>query len=583
MNRMKKISLLSGIMILGFCFPAKGQWIPQGPSTDKIVESTPPEQLYVHINSTLFFPGEYLLYKVYTIDGSVGKVKNISQIANVELISETGEQIFLQKVSLENGVGQADFFVPTTVPSGNYKLIAYTNWMRNFGDTFFTQDVVIINPYQAQQQNLLKEKDTFPHFQDSIEFETTRDHRNLMSLNKEVYGNREKVPIEISTGFGNRKGNYSLSVRKVSELPAVERVTAKQLVKSWQKVGVESNIFFLPEVRGQVLKGRIIPVNGETGARLEDRHISLSLPEEKMFPLIVATDEDGRFFFNLDQKRIEENIFLEILGEGKEDFEIELQKYEPLNFDPSQFSSYSLLPEMQEEILKRSIFNQIENAYFQVKPDTLVSASRDSGFHKSIEVRYDLDDYKRFKTVPETFVEIIGSAWIRRNENGERVFEVRGLGNSINMEQPPMILIDGVLIQDHNDLIELPAQNIKSISIIRKKIFRGPQIFQGAVLVQTNEEEFSNFYKKPYINHIKLNRPEIKKKYFHQTYNDVDSEKRIPDYRYQLLWMPNLEINGSGKTVELYTSDVDGDFEVVLEGFTEEGDPVSIRKTFSVQ
>lgn len=580
---MKKIALLSGIMILGFCFPVMGQWIPQSASTVKILESTPPEKLYVHINSTLFFPGEYLLYKVYTIDESMGKVNNISQIANVELISETGEQIFLQKVSLENGVGQADFFVPTTVPSGNYKLIAYTNWMRNFGDTFFTQDIVIINPYQAQQKNLLKKRDSFPYFGDSPEFETTRDQRNLMSLSKDVYGNREKVPVEISTGSGNRKGNYSLSVRKVNKLPAVERVTAEQWVQLRQEVGVESNKFFLPEVRGQVLKGSIIPLNGDTGASLKDRQISLSLPEEKMFPLIVATDEDGRFFFNLDEKRIEENIFLEVLGEGKEDFEIQLQKYEPLNFDPSQFSSYSLLPEMQEEILKRSIFNQIENAYFQVKPDTLVSASRDSGFHKSIEVRYDLDDYKRFKTVPETFVEIIGSAWLRRNENGERVFEVRGLGNNINMEQLPMILIDGLLIQDHNDLIELPAQNIKSISIIRNKIFRGPQIFQGAILVQTNEEEFSNFYDKPYINVFHLNRPEIKKKYFHQEYGDTNSEERIPDYRYQLLWVPDLEINGSGKTIELYTSDVDGEFEVVLEGFTEDGDPVSIKKTFSVQ
>ena len=46
-------------------------------------------------------------------------------------------------------MGQGDFFLPADVVSGNYKIIAYTQWMKNGIDQhYFQSNIVIINPMQ---------------------------------------------------------------------------------------------------------------------------------------------------------------------------------------------------------------------------------------------------------------------------------------------------------------------------------------------------------------------------------------------------------------------------------------------------
>lgn len=61
---------------------------------------------------------------------------------------------------MESGIGYGDFIIPVSVNSGNYKLIAYTQWMKNEGiDSFFASDISIINPFQGNQQAILVDND----------------------------------------------------------------------------------------------------------------------------------------------------------------------------------------------------------------------------------------------------------------------------------------------------------------------------------------------------------------------------------------------------------------------------------------
>jgi predicted glycosyltransferase involved in capsule biosynthesis len=76
--------------------------------------------------------------------------------------------------------------------------------------------------------------------------------------------------------------------------------------------------------------------------------------------------------------------------------------------------------------------------------------------------------------------------------------------------------------------------------------------------------------------------PQVNKKYFKQVYNDSEFN-RIPDFRNQLLWYPNLTLNTNETQISFYTSDVTGDFEICIEGFTERGKPVSEKQFISVK
>ena len=80
-----------------------------------------------------------------------------------------------------------------------------------------------------------------------------------------------------------------------------------------------------------------------------------------------------------------------------------------------------------------------------------------------------------------------------------------------------------------------------------------------------------------------LSGPEPFKSYYVQKYIDSESNtyKRVPDFRNQLLWSSSLDLQKE-KTIEFYTSDVPGRYEVALIGFTSNGKPVEIKKYFDV-
>ena len=114
------------------------------------------EGIYIHYNSTVLFAGEYLFYKVFCINKNNNWLSGISEIVYVELIAENGEAVFKHKLELLDGEAASDFFIPSSIASGSYKLIAYTRWMRNLGvSTFFQADIGIINPYRQNQQAIL--------------------------------------------------------------------------------------------------------------------------------------------------------------------------------------------------------------------------------------------------------------------------------------------------------------------------------------------------------------------------------------------------------------------------------------------
>ena len=77
-------------------------------------------------------------------------------------------------------------------------------------------------------------------------------------------------------------------------------------------------------------------------------------------------------------------------------------------------------------------------------------------------------------------------------------------------------------------------------------------------------------------------KPLRNKNYFKQVYAEDDKFNRIPDFRSQLLWEPNFNLNKNEDTIFFFTSDNNGDYEISLEGFTNDGQPVSLREIISV-
>jgi len=585
---MKKAYLFFLILQMAAFAMAQGQAIDKKDADTGVFDEIPKENVFVHYNSGVLFSGETLYYKIYCINAERSALSTLSKIAYIELIAADNTFVFKHKIKLASGEGQADFFIPVDVPSGNYKLIGYTQWMKNEGvSSFFLGNVTIINPYGEDRKPIARTaQDSIPN---KIAESLTRAPKVLnnsiqLSTNARTYTKREKVSLNLlSLDKSKGYGTYSVSVRKVNAFDTALLKTAENFtVSPAENSDLKNEVIYLPELRGELISGNVL--SEETGRPISNAPIAISIPGIAYVLSIVHTDENGSFFFNLDREYDGENGILQLLKDNKE-VKIQLDSssnryYSNLNFSPFQIDS-----KMKKLIAQRSVHNQIENAYSEIKQDTLIATEATYPFFytKNFDV-FDLDDYTRFSGVRETFIEVIKYASIR-NLNGKAQFLVLPSDPQLNSSFEPLVIVDGILLQDHTDIIAYGAKNIKRILVFRDTYFYGSKGYQGALVFETlNGDYFQRMDKKDkYI--AELFKPQPRKRYFQQEYDtNNDSElSHIPDYRYQLLWKPDIVLDIPKKNIEFFTSDITGEFEIRLEGFTNSGNPVSIREIITVE
>lgn len=568
----------------------------------KAYTQSPPneEKIFLHYSSSLLFPGEYLYFKLYCLDRTIGKPTNISTIAYVELIGEDRKPVLHRKINLENGLGHADFFIPNEIRSGNYKLIAYTQWMRNFEpNRFFEADITILNPYLADQGGLLT-NNNLPGgpVTDSNSVTTTlkRPQNNEwnnfeINLNKSNFGRREEVVLEVKNRMREVGiGSYSISVRKIDELPSHPLFSAKmhefhldlKIRNGSTTTGQHET--FKAETNGFILSGKLISTDPRQHVAGKD--VVLSVPGDNFIFKAERTNGKGEFQFDIASNIEPEDAVLMMLEDTDNKYKFELLPREPLMYSDVEFTDYNLVPSMKESIEKRSVNNQIENGYFSIKPDTVKAELPAKPFaYYEKWTKYDLDDYTRFATMEEVFTEIIKLVWTENNDEGKLVVRVFNRKFTPETDDLPLIFIDGLFIPDHDEVLGLNANRVQNIYVSQKPYQFGDTDYQGVLKIETINGD--------YMNHSGLNerqlsfnldKPEPRKSYFRQSYypQDFELSNRIPDYRKQLLWAPNVDIRSSSWSNTFFTSDNKGIYEVRLEGYTEKGIPVSVKKQFTV-
>ena len=95
------------------------------------------EKIFVHTDKDFYVAGEIAWFKLYAVDASSHKPLELSKVAYVELLDSANKHLLQAKIALDNAEGNGSFYLPPTINSGNYKLRAYTNWMKNFGAGYF--------------------------------------------------------------------------------------------------------------------------------------------------------------------------------------------------------------------------------------------------------------------------------------------------------------------------------------------------------------------------------------------------------------------------------------------------------------
>jgi hypothetical protein len=585
--------------LLSFAIHALG--VAQGSSEGSPIKAgfndIPGEAVYVHHNSSLLFAGETLYYRIYCMNTTVKKPSRLSKMAYIALVGIDGLEVFRHKIQLDDGLGQGDFFVPASVPTGSYKLLAYTQWMKNGrGTPVFESDIVLINPYLntvARYRELplpdslatdsMGTRPVTPSLPENNPV-TFNNLQLTFSLDKQVYQKRELVTLELTADNAAVPGGaYSISVKRIPELTQPDSGHAPLIPvigNTIERVG--SGTMVLPELRGELISGTIS--TNEEGLPLANIPLAVSFVGDEFVFDMARTDGDGKFYFNISHNYAEDSGIFQVVSPDAAAFDIRIETHTLPVPASETFYKFTMNADLAKEIRDRSIRNQIENAYEEVKADTLVQPEESIPFYRDFQLQYHLDDYTRFNTIEETLVEIVDHVWVTKGPAGAIRYQVRPFDGYLDgIGIAPMVFMDGLFIQNHRDIAGFPARRIKNIFISRDRFQVGAHVFQGILAFETFSSDFSETFYRDFLRREAMFKPQPHKSYYFEQYGSGEEKGRIPDFREQLYWDPDLGISGETENVRWYTSDLGGTYEIRIEGYATNGRPVSLTTYFSVE
>lgn len=535
--------------------------------TDPKVWATLPAQtretIYIHTSSNFALAGETLYFNLFCLNPLRNTPSLISKIAYVEIIGSDLTVVASQKLAVENSVAAGDLFLPVSLGSGDYKIIAYTRRMLDSSrENFFSADLKIVNPFEpfaGQTAEIKHEKQSADHPDFTIR------------TDKPVYANREKVVLKIDAENRLAPGNYSISVRKSTNMEP-ENLRPKVADKSSLKIIPREA---LPEIRGEMINGKITSENNKT---VSGKSVALSVPGIEFDFKIAQTDQNGNFHFVLDRIPDKPNAVLQVMEPDRNDYRILPDSATGPDLSKLVFDAIQIDPAWKDEIEKRTVAIQIENAYYDKKKDSITALPSKMPFFYPLAKTYVLDDYTRFPTMRETIIEVLKEIYFTTDQ-GHYEIHLRNPTMDNEIFGQPLILIDGLPIQDIDELFAYGAKYIEKVSIVNEPYVYGPKTFSGLVNFTTKLDDFKGRESGGFVRKLTLERPARKKNYFNPDYAKTP-QPRIPDYRNQLLW---TSVSGKLTALSFFTSDVSGEFDIVIEGFTFDGTPLFSSAKFEVK
>jgi hypothetical protein len=205
-------------------------------------------------------------------------------------------------------------------------------------------------------------------------------------------------------------------------------------------------------------------------------------------------------------------------------------------------------------------------------------------FYGKPEVGLVLDDYIKLPVMQEVFFELIPGVRLRSKKSG---YEMRIINPSNNLfyEEPPLVMIDGVCINDLTLLTSLDPETVERIDVVKTTYLVGDFRLYGIVNVITRAGNFKGLTLPDYAAKLSYRVIEPEVTFYSPDYSESGKrQSRIPDLRNTLFWDPSIKPDKDGKVrIEFWTSDITGNYMINIQGIDALGKPVSYKKVFKVE
>lgn len=557
-------------IFIALCIPA---FIASG-QADWTVERT-----YISTDRQIYMAGEDILCSAFCVERNSGvKLSSLSSIAYVEMHSSEGLAL-TGKIALSGGRGAGSIHIPKTLPTGNYKMFAYTAQNRNEEGLEYAQisrTVSVFNPYSGAR------------VKGGVEVVADEEYTSGESRPEE-FG-----PIGIDApGSGEKGGSVAVRLHNASDLSATLSVSVtlqdgisvpqRSNMRDFVQAPAGGHNFtynVIPEYEGETLHGHIAGLDPAKMGQVAGMVAFISSPGDRGDLYAATIENDGTVVFNTGNIYGDKDLLCEIENLPS-DINCHIEFDTPFICpDAGHVERLSICKGLSDRLVRRSMGSQIERAF---STDTLHSylPVRGNFLFSANAVTYRLDDYTRFPLMEEVFTEFVNEMKVRKAENGSR--DIRIMLNSTRgtrfSKENSLMLIDGVPVFDQEKICSYDPLLVESINIFRDTYYVGPRSYDGAANFVTYKKNLPAVKFDDDVRVIAFQGAGIPQA---RTWSTVPSG--FPDYRATLYWHPVIEMEAGGDVIiDCRLPGYTGKFDIIVEGLASDGTPVQLQREFEVK
>jgi len=537
------------------------------------------ERVYLSTDREVYVAGDRVWLSAWCLDAESGRLSAFSKTAYVEVHSPTG-MVQTAKIALDGGRGAGFLTLPTTLPTGNYQLLAYTQLgasEQGFDPLSGVRTLSVFNTFSTERVEggvqLVREAPVAP---------APTPAAGELRLDAGSAAPAGSTRIRLSND-GPEEVSFSLSVHHDDGIPAPGGKHIADFLRDVRALpaarGFDEGV--VPEYEGEIIHARVAGADQLPADALMNKYAFMSSPGtgENIYTEAIAPDGSVTFFTsNIYGDR---EIFLEIEGLER-DQACHLELLSPFRDLPAgNIPQLQLYSGWARELELRGLGMQLEKNFDADTLYTALPARTHRMFNEQERTRYILDDYTRFPVMEELFIEFIPEIRVRRM-NGTRGIQLwlpDHLGSYFFTQGSALVLLDGIPVLDHGKMLDYDPLLVKYIDIYTGNYLFGIRSFPGLVNFVTYKGTLPS---------MQFNR-EVRIADFQGcalplAYTCAGVGSDYPDYRQTLYWHPLLTL-APGESVELEckTPAYSGRFEVVAEGLDARGEAVSAHATLDVR
>jgi hypothetical protein len=525
--------------------------------------------MYVATDKENYLSGEIVRVKLLTTDDE-GAPLAFSKVGYVELVGEDKSHV-RERINIRDGAGEGTLLLPSTLPTGWYRLIGYTRWMRNEGgEVFFDRRIGVINPALAGVPRGGAPSDPQPTRKDSFAASNLS-----ISTDRSDYAPRSEVRVDIS---GIPADMHTLAISVVAADPLGGFPTPA--LEAWKEAlpgdSPDFSEEYEAEYEGAIVTGKLL--SRATGEAVFDPGVMplASFRDDGVHFFGGSVEEDGSVIFRTSRIADFPEIVTTLLGGGDKSLRIDVDDpFTPIDL-ARPLPPFPLEAVDREATLRQSLSMQLQYSYVN---DSLMRKSRPAPlFLERPDRSYQMEEWRKFATMHEVMIEFIQLVRFNRTDDNKQWYLSVYNENAIPNRHAALVLVDGIPIIDHNILYNYNPLLIDRIDVYYDRYLFGSNIlYSGIVAFYTKNNTYPELQPDAFTQILPYSSPQARRLFYAPDHRgEAVRTSRVPDYRHTLYWDADLEADGDGHArVSFSTSDLTGPYQVLVEGITASGEPLS--------